>query len=117
MARVRNTSSGAVVAECVERATSIASRMKGLLGRAEFPRGCGLWIEPCSAIHTFFMRFSIDAVFIAAGGDVLRTYEDLKPFRLTRHVAGARSVLELPAGTLRASPVRKGERLSWETTE
>lgn len=85
-----------VVDECVV-ADSPASRMKGLLGRSELRPGEGLLLRPASSIHTFFMRFPIDAVFLDKGLRVLRVSDELRPWRAASR-RGAHAVLELPAG-------------------
>lgn len=90
-------------------------RMVGLLGRAGLDEGEGLWIVPCNSIHTWFMRFPIDAVFVDKQGRVLRIYERLKPWRLTRIVRGAKAVLELPAGRVAQVGVSEGDELVLET--
>ena len=83
----------------------------GLLGRSELAEGEGLWIQPCNSIHTWFMRFPIDAIFFDKTGKVLRVYEHLKPWRMTRIVIGAKGVLELPAGAARGVGVSRNDQL------
>jgi uncharacterized membrane protein (UPF0127 family) len=100
-----------VVAEEVERATSVAQRLKGLLGREEV-RGAFV-IEPCTSIHTFFMRFAIDAVFVDARGQVLRAIRGMKPWRMSRIYPSAAMVIELPAGTVERTGTREGDVLSF----
>ncbi len=85
------------MAERAVRADGFVSRAVGLLGRKDLPVGEGLWIEPCAQIHTFFMSFSIDAVFLDRGLKVVRVLENLPPWRVSPWITGARSVLELPA--------------------
>jgi uncharacterized protein len=85
-----------VVDECVV-ADSPVSRMRGLLGRDELRQGEGLLLRPASSIHTFFMRFPIDAVFLDEALRVLRISDELRPWRAASR-RGARAVLELPAG-------------------
>ena len=82
--RAVNRKNGAVLAERVERATSIRARLRGLLGRTGLPQGDALVIEPCTSIHTFFMRFTIDALFVAKDGRVVRAIAELRPWRATR---------------------------------
>jgi uncharacterized membrane protein (UPF0127 family) len=115
MTRVRNQTTGGILVRRLETANTILGRMKGLLGRSEFPAGEGLWIEPCASIHTFFMRFPIDVLFTSTDRRVLRTYRALPPFRITPWVPGARAVLELPAGTLLDSPSEAGDQLVLES--
>jgi len=105
--------SGFVLAEQVERATSMFARLKGLLGRDSLAEGRALAIEPCTSIHTCFMRFPIDVLFVSREGLVVRAISNLPPWRMTRVYSRAALVLELPAGTIERAPVREGERVSF----
>jgi uncharacterized membrane protein (UPF0127 family) len=89
-----------VLAERLEVARTSWSRFVGLMGRAELPAGAGLLIEPCNSIHMFFMRFPIDALFLDRDRRVKRVLLRLKPWRVSPMVFGAKSVVELPAGTV-----------------
>ena len=111
--RLVNQSNGAVLAERVERAVSVRARMKGLLGRSALPEGEALVIEPCTSIHTFFMRFSIDAAFVARDGRVVRAIGSLKPWRATRVYPSAAMVIELPAGKLVRTGTSEGDQLAF----
>jgi uncharacterized membrane protein (UPF0127 family) len=112
--RAVNRKNGAVLAERVERATSMRARLRGLLGRNSLPEGEALVIEPCSSIHTFFMRFAIDAAFVGKDGRVLRAIPDLRPWRATRVYPSAALVIELPAGTLQRTATAEGDALAFE---
>jgi uncharacterized membrane protein (UPF0127 family) len=101
--------SGRVVAERLEVARSTWARGVGLMGRTSMAPGTGLWIEPCNSIHMFFMQFAIDAVFLDRQGRVKRVIPGLKPWRVSPIVFGARTVVELPAGTV--GPDLVGETL------
>lgn len=101
--RAVNVTRGTVVAQEVELARDFWSRLRGLIGRPSLPPGCGLWLEPCDQIHTFWMAFAIDAAFLAPDGRVLAAMANLAPGRAWPRVAGARACLELPAGTLAAT--------------
>ena len=72
----------------------------GLMGRSNLASGEGLWIEPCNSIHMFFMLFAIDVLFLDRDGKVKRVLLRLRPWRVSPIVFGARTVVELPAGTL-----------------
>ena len=98
-----NATRNVPIATKVERADTTASRNKGLLGRASLAADEGLWIVPCPMIHTFFMKFPIDVLFLDAELVVRRVIEDLRPWRLSPWVLSARSVLELKGGVLRGS--------------
>jgi uncharacterized membrane protein (UPF0127 family) len=102
-----------VLANRVERATTVLLRLRGLLGRDRLAEGSALVIEPCTSIHTFFMRFAIDVVFLDRGGRVIRAIGSLRPWRMTRIYPSAAQVVELPAGTLARAGVREGDALSF----
>jgi len=85
-------------------------RMKGLLGRRELAPGEGMLIRPTSSIHTFFMRFPIDAVFLSRDGEVLKVKPNVGAWR-ARFCRGAHSVLELPAGEAARRDVAPGAQL------
>jgi hypothetical protein len=101
-----NATRGRLVAARVAKAESLRDRMRGLLGRDSLPEGEGLWIIPCPQIHTFFMRFSIDVLFLDERLKVVKVSEDLGPWRLAPWLPGlvdSHSVLELPGGSLKGS--------------
>jgi len=81
-------------------ADSFFSRLKGLLGTSSLPRGEGLWLVPCKAVHTFGMRFPIDLLFLDCEHRVVSSIIWLVPNRITAFYRGAASVLELSAGSL-----------------
>ena len=91
-------------------ADSPSSRMRGLLGRSSLDAGEGLLLRPASSIHTWFMRFPIDAVFLAQDGTVVGIADNLLPWRAAAR-RGARSVLELTSGECERRGLRTGERL------
>ena len=81
-----------------EVAESAFERMRGLLGRDRLERGRGMLITKCNCIHTFFMRFPIDATFLDGQGRIVKTVKGVRPWR--PWVWGgwrARSVLETSA--------------------
>jgi uncharacterized protein len=110
--KLRNEN-GTVVCERCTLARNPLSRMRGLLGRRYFPEGEGLLLEPAGSIHTFFMRFPIDAVFLDGERRVLKVASGLQPGRAAaaRH---SRAVLELPAGEAARIGVVAGDVLRLE---
>lgn len=98
----------------IEKASTLSTRMRGLLGRAGLDKDEGLWILSCNSVHTFFMKFSIDVIFLSPKGEVVRLVSHLRPFRLTRMVLGASSVLELSAGAVAEMGIRVGDQLKFE---
>ena len=109
--RLLNQANGAVLAENVQIARTARARLKGLLGRDFLPEGEALSIEPCTSIHTFFMRFPIDAAFLARDGKVLRAISSMPPWRATRIYPRAALVVEFPAGTLARTGTAEGHVL------
>ncbi len=70
----------------------------------------GLMLDPCRSIHTFFMRYSLDIVFINSKNEIIKIIRDLKPWRMTWIYLNACKTLELPAGKL-PQDVSIGDRL------
>jgi len=87
------------------------SRFRGLMATdsSRFSRGQGLWINPSHGIHTFAMRFAIDAIYLDRERIVIHIEEDLKPWRMAAVRIHAASVLELPKGTIRESLTALGD--------
>jgi uncharacterized membrane protein (UPF0127 family) len=81
-----------------------------LLGRDSLDASAALVLSPCAAIHTAFMRFPIDVLFLDRHGGVLRIVHDLGAWRLAA-AARARAVIELSGGSLRGCDVQIGDRL------
>ena len=100
---------GIVCEEC-EVADTPLRRLRGLLGRGGLDRGQGLLLRPAPAIHTCFMRFPIDAVFVDRGLEVVGISEAVRPWRFAR-AKGAHSVIELAAGECRRLGLASGDRL------
>jgi uncharacterized protein len=88
---------GTVVCERCTLADSPVTRLKGLLGRDGLEQGEGLLLRPASSIHTFFMRFPIDVVFLDRALVVLGIEDAIDPWR-SASKRGAKAVLELAAG-------------------
>jgi uncharacterized membrane protein (UPF0127 family) len=114
MARVRATTvlradETPVCERCVVAATA-PTRLKGLLGRPRLTSEEGLLIRPTAAIHTCFMRFPIDVVFLDRELVVVDIVTNLRPWRVAAR-RGARAVLELAGGESRRRGLRTGERL------
>ncbi len=106
-----NRRTGAVLADRVELAASLAARLRGLIGRTELNAGEALLIDPCTSIHTFFMRFPVDVVFLSREHLVIRAISALRPWRLTRVYPRAAMVVELKAGTVSHTATREGDAL------
>jgi uncharacterized protein len=98
------------LADRIELAVTRNDRRKGLLGRDVFETSSALIIAPCFSIHTMFMRFDIDAVFVDDDGRAVKVVQGMGPWRIAVQPF-AHAVVELPAGSLRERPVDVGDRL------
>jgi uncharacterized membrane protein (UPF0127 family) len=105
-----NARTGVVVANRLLTAFDSSSRRKGLLGRDSLDEGTAMLIAPSNAVHTFFMRFPIDIVFLARGGRVLKLRHAVPARRMTAALR-AYAVAEMAAGTLQRSDVQPGDTL------
>ncbi|HEY1902853.1 MAG TPA: DUF192 domain-containing protein [Terracidiphilus sp.] len=110
--QVSNLTRGTVVATGLEVADSGPKRNKGLLGRKSLAPGEGLWIRPCESVHTFFMQFSIDLIYIDRKNKIRKVCESVPPWRLSLCLS-AHSILELPAGTIRSTQTQRGDTLGF----
>jgi len=110
--QVKNLTRQTLLANCLEVADSGAKRNKGLLGREELLPGEGLWILPCESVHTFFMQFSIDLVYLDRKLRIRKVRSNVAPWRISACFS-ARSVIELPAGTIRNTQSKPGDILEF----
>ena len=108
--KVRNVTRGVELGQKVRVASSLVERAVGLLRTPVLGPGEGLWISPCTSIHTFFMRYPIDALFLDSGGVVL-SGQTLGPWRLSGWHWKSRGVLELSAGILHQTGTQPGDHL------
>jgi uncharacterized protein len=110
-----NDGGDVVCGRCLLAETPLA-RLRGLLGRSGLSSGEGMLLRPASSIHTAFMRFPIDAVFVDHADRVVKVVSHLRPWR-TAACRGSRAVLELPAGEARRVGLRPGVSLTqvWRT--
>lgn len=102
---------GNVVCEHCLLAETAFARLRGLLGRSGLSSGEGMLLRPASSVHTAFMRFAIDVVFLDRGDRVLKVAAELAPWRMAA-CKGARAVLELPAGEAHRRGLRPGVSLT-----
>ncbi len=114
--QVMNTTRQTLVALEIELANTVLTRFMGLMGRAALAPSHGLLLVPCYDIHSCFMRFEFDALYLDREGQVLHVIERMKPWRMGKIVRGARGVLELPAGTVAETATQVGDRLEFVDT-
>lgn len=110
--RVANLTRKTLLAASVEVADSGPKRSKGLLGRKGLAPGTGLWIIPCEAVHTFWMQFPIDLVYLDRSYRIRKLKSSVGPWRLSACLS-AHSILELAPGTIRETRAELGDILEF----
>ncbi len=104
------TATGEPVCPRCELAANPFRRLKGLLGRRRLEADEGLLLRPASSVHTWFMRFPIDLVFLDRELRVVRVAEDVRPWRMA-YARRSRLVLELGAGAAAKRDLHAGDQL------
>lgn len=107
---IKNNTKGTLVADHARLADNFWRRLKGLLGTNSLPDRHGLIIKPCSSVHTFGMRYSIDVLFMDGNHCIIKIVENMPPGKGSM-AAGSKYVIELPAGTARETACSVGDRL------
>jgi uncharacterized membrane protein (UPF0127 family) len=95
----------------IEIADSFVRRGLGLIGRSGFGKHNGLLLKNTGAIHTFFVRFPIDVVFLDKDSKILKIVENLKPFCFSPIVWKAKHTLELPQGSIKKHSLKVGSHV------
>lgn len=108
---VQNPGRATSLGEAIQVADTAALRVKGLLGRECLEDGQGLLFRGCSSLHTFFMQFPIDIVFLDRKQKVLKVASSVRPFKLVAAPFRAYYALELPAGAIETSGTHVGDHL------
>ena len=104
-----------VLAQEVELAHRFFKRLKGLMFRPSMKQGTALLLMPCPQIHTCFMHFALDVLFIDKNNQVVYVIENMKPWRVSPIVPRAAKTLEMPAGVLQGR-VQVGDQLEFLQT-
>jgi uncharacterized membrane protein (UPF0127 family) len=111
---IRNQTRNTTLATSADVADTSEKRRTGLLKRVKLDPGEGLWISPCESVHTFFMRFAIDLVYLDRKRLVRKVRHAVPPWRLSACFT-AHSVLELPAGTIAETGTQPGDQVTFES--
>jgi uncharacterized protein len=114
--RIRNLTKGTELADRADIADTSAARQKGLLKHTGLAEGEGLWIVPCEGVHSFFMKFAIDVVFINKKRVVTKVRSNMVKSRLALSLS-AHSTIELPVGMIEKSRTQVGDQLDLEKYE
>lgn len=106
-----NLQTGQIIANNLQMKDGFFERMVGLLGRKDLPPSSGIILKPCTQIHTCFMRFNIDVIFLTKDLEVLYVIENMPPWRLSPLLLKSYYTIELGAGTLKGT-VKNGQKIS-----
>ena len=112
MLKVVNLSNGTELANCASSANTFFKRLKGLMFTKSLPAGHGLHIQPCRSIHTFFMNYAIDVLYLSEQLEIVGMDETMKPRSVGKYQPMAFSILELPAGAIRKTDTKIGHYLT-----
>ncbi|HEX4311033.1 MAG TPA: DUF192 domain-containing protein [Acidobacteriaceae bacterium] len=96
-------------------ADTFLTRLFGLLGKSSLDDGSGILIRPSSGVHTMWMRFAIDVVALDKNLRVLKTWERLRPWRVTPVSLKTHCVLELAPGQISQLDIKAGDQLALST--
>ncbi len=111
MAQLTNSTQSRTLTQNLVVADNLFQRMKGLLGKSHLKEGEMLWILRCNSIHTFFMKFPIDCVFLNKQMSVCSIQSHVKPWRLVLPIFKATSVIEMEAGKALQFNIQIGDQL------
>lgn len=100
--------------DSISLAYSVWRRFWGLMGRPPPGNGRGLFLAPCASIHTLFMRFDLDLIFVSRDLRVVRVVTSVKPWRMALGGKSAWGVLELQAGWFPCDRLAPGTLMQWE---
>lgn len=107
--KVYNATKKQCLADTAIMADTFFTRLVGLLGRPGLPAGWCMVLKPCSSIHTMFMRFPLDVLFLDKHNRVAAVARDMPPYRFSGTVKGSRVVIEFPAGSLAPTGTAPGD--------
>jgi uncharacterized membrane protein (UPF0127 family) len=111
---VLNLTRNVTLADAAEAADTSQKRRTGLLKHTSLAPGKGLWIVPCESVHSFFMKFTIDVLYLDRKNRVKKIRPEMAPWRISGCLT-AHSVLELPAGTIVRTGTERGDQLRIKT--
>ena len=115
--RLLNRTKGVVLAERVRLALTSGSRMRGLLGSTPLSLDEAMLIRPCNGVHTMFMRYTIDVLFIDSAGKIVAKRPELRPWRISAIISDAHSTIELQAGVVASSGTDVGDLVAFEALQ
>lgn len=108
-----NKTTNTIISENVIVANSFFKRLKGLMFTKDLSYESAMHIIPCNEIHTFFMNYSIDVLYLDRNNTIVAMDEDLKPRKVGKFIKNAKSVVEIPSGKIRNLNLKIGQSLEF----
>ena len=108
-----NKTSNTIISENLTRADTFFKRLKGLMFTKELTAQDALHIIPCNEIHTFFMNYSIDVLYLDKDMNIVHIDEDMAPGKIGKYIKNAISVIELPRGRIKAAGLKPGQAVEF----
>ena len=105
---------GKCLAENVLLANTAWTRLRGLIGRQALAEGDALWLRPCNGVHTFWMRFTIDVIYLDEHLRIVKLIKNLRPFRLAPPSLKTFSVIEMPENSIARLDLHRQDQLRIE---
>jgi len=115
--KVRNKTKDTIIVENAIMADTFWRRLIGLMGKAKLEDKCGIILTPCNSVHTMFMRFPIDVIFLSHKLEVLLIKQKLRPWAISPIIADAKYVLEINAGKALESRTEVGDTIDFLTCD
>ncbi|MFN8671140.1 MAG: DUF192 domain-containing protein [Candidatus Sericytochromatia bacterium] len=109
--KIINKKNQSIIGDKIGYANNPLSRFIGLMNRKELQENEGLLLTPCNSIHMFFMKIPLDVVFIDRKDKIVKTIENIKPWKISPVVFKAQSVLELPVGHIKKYDLQENDNL------
>ena len=109
--KIYHRATGQCLAEEVALANTFFKRLRGLMLRRRLAPAEALWLRPSNGVHTFWMLFAIDVIFLDRELRIVKLVENMRPFRVTSPQLAARSVLEMSAHTISRASLKIGDQL------
>ena len=109
--KIINLTNNHILAENVLLSDSFLERLRGLLGRESLEKNHAMILRPSNSVHTFFMRFPIDVLFVDRNNKVIKIANNLGPYKATGIYFKSAFVIELPSGVIGSTHTVEGDRL------
>jgi uncharacterized protein len=109
--KIYHRATGQCLAEEVTLANTFFKRLRGLMFRRSLAESEALWLRPCNGVHTFWMLFAIDVIFLDRQLRIVKLVENMRPFRVASPKLVASSVVEMPAHTIARASLKVGDQL------